>query len=678
MSADLGEAAHATHKDYIHSFLDPGGSQTRLLTLRKGHKHEELCGYLSTYSLTSTLPRYDAISYCWGDVNSRDHYINLDGSHLPITRNAHAALVNTRVPTQDAILWMDQVCIDQSNLDEKIEHIARMGEIFRYAHRVLIHLGDSIPGLDDFFGFLYVLSLETLISSRPAWHWSKIKRLLQTKPSSLPSDNPLEKMFPVAQLLQPRTLELLQEYENRVDMLLQTHEALLNSPWFLRIWVVQESVLARQLHLVHHGQIVHWDAFIIVTKRMNSNTPSPRYPRSTLQGLRSAFTIDNLRLASLTSPRWWPMVLQKLWSFLGRGHRDISHGSSLSLLVLLRHFRIQKASDDRDKVFGLLGLAPNDVSALLGENYGSANYTSSIAGICIHYAVSHMIHSGTLDVLMATCSSAAVHASLPYWIPDWSQEAPICDSGYALLRYRKQPPHLAAMSRPANPEFLVTKDGSVGVVLAGIEFDVVSDVMNEMVDVGSFWDPRHSIWKIWRDFALQQESSIADIEDALDTEETRRQLLDLYSSFWRVLCYDVDSALERTTRESVSQFLKWSAGLLGNDIMAAQDITGTIIWRGRKIFRTKRGYLGNGCANVLPGDKICLCYGGRFPLLLRADPDTEFVARTSTREDKGKMGKSQLGYKLIGGDCYVDGIAYGEGLEVAREEGMEDREFCLI
>ena len=64
--------------------------------------------------------------------------------------------------------------------------------------------------------------------------------------------------------------------------------------------------------------------------------------------------------------------------------------------------------------------------------------------------------------------------------------------------------------------------------------------------------------------------------------------------------------------------------------------------------------LGSGPPDIRPDDRVCVLYGGHFPLILRQD---------------GKLNQ----YKLIG-ECFVDGLMYGEGMDM----GLESRDFLLV
>lgn len=99
---------------------------------------------------------------------------------------------------------------------------------------------------------------------------------------------------------------------------------------------------------------------------------------------------------------------------------------------------------------------------------------------------------------------------------------------------------------------------------------------------------------------------------------------------------------------------------------------GTVHWFYRRcIFETKNRRFGRSCSHVRPGDKICLLYGGRLPFILREAGMTDVV------NENGETVQKQR-YQMIGGECYVDGLVDGEGLEIARRKSLPVEDFCLI
>lgn len=84
---------------------------------------------------------YEALSYVWGDPKL-SHSISIDEFKLPITANLHTALANLRSPYIERLLWVDAMCIDQTNDREKEWQIGLMYQIYACASCVVVWLGE--------------------------------------------------------------------------------------------------------------------------------------------------------------------------------------------------------------------------------------------------------------------------------------------------------------------------------------------------------------------------------------------------------------------------------------------------------------------------------------------------------------------------------------------------------
>ena len=61
---------------------------------------------------------YEALSYVWGSAEKPQHVATDDG-HIPVTTNLHMALRRLRDRVLDRIIWIDAICIDQGNTQER-------------------------------------------------------------------------------------------------------------------------------------------------------------------------------------------------------------------------------------------------------------------------------------------------------------------------------------------------------------------------------------------------------------------------------------------------------------------------------------------------------------------------------------------------------------------------------
>ncbi|KAJ8064481.1 hypothetical protein OCU04_006815 [Sclerotinia nivalis] len=104
---------------------------------------------VETISLLSN-PEYEALSYVWGDA-SIQRTIIFNEIPFSVTQNLAIALHHLRLSDKPRRLWVDALCINQSDVKERNEQVRLMGEIYSMAKPVLIWLGESFEGSDEIF-----------------------------------------------------------------------------------------------------------------------------------------------------------------------------------------------------------------------------------------------------------------------------------------------------------------------------------------------------------------------------------------------------------------------------------------------------------------------------------------------------------------------------------------------
>jgi len=93
---------------------------------------------------------YDALSYVWGNPEvTLPIYIGEHEHELRVTTNLYAALLHLRNSTLERIIWIDAICIDQKNGEEKAQQIPLMAKIYSQASRVLVWLGEAADNSDQ-------------------------------------------------------------------------------------------------------------------------------------------------------------------------------------------------------------------------------------------------------------------------------------------------------------------------------------------------------------------------------------------------------------------------------------------------------------------------------------------------------------------------------------------------
>jgi hypothetical protein len=131
--------------EYIYSPLSQPDS-TRLLELlpRKDDAKNLRCKlieYPLRSSNNSSHP-YEALSYVWGSEDTPQSII-IDDQNLSITQNLYTVLLYLQNYSLSRIIWIDAICINQTDKTEKEHQIPLMVEIYGKASRVLVWLGEA-------------------------------------------------------------------------------------------------------------------------------------------------------------------------------------------------------------------------------------------------------------------------------------------------------------------------------------------------------------------------------------------------------------------------------------------------------------------------------------------------------------------------------------------------------
>lgn len=96
---------------------------------------------------------FEALSYTWGSTDHLEDGFVINSvtsdsvqpimSTLPLTTNLASALRHIRSVSKTRILWIDAICINQKDFEERGQQVQRMGSIYKSASRVLAWLGPS-------------------------------------------------------------------------------------------------------------------------------------------------------------------------------------------------------------------------------------------------------------------------------------------------------------------------------------------------------------------------------------------------------------------------------------------------------------------------------------------------------------------------------------------------------
>jgi len=301
----------------------------RLLRL-DSTRHPILC-CLETVALDQA-PEFWALSYLWGSeakpvsLKISNRWGQADGC-IAVTKNCGDAIAALLPLMGVRHLWVDAVCINQSNLQEKQLQIPLMGEIYSQASLVVGHLHtDSMFSV----GLLVHKMVQTIGNQKKFY------------------------MDSAASFLIFRALG-----------------ALLQHPYFGRAWVLQEMVLARSQIILFGRDCIHLDHLLVIAKGQSEDLIALR--GDVLPGGASRtqlFKLDELTwfIIAAASFRDHSDVVDRLRSYLAQ--KDVSQ--RLTIAEIVDHNVPLGAKDPRDQVYALLSLASDSTVPELQPNYSKA------------------------------------------------------------------------------------------------------------------------------------------------------------------------------------------------------------------------------------------------------------------------------------------------------------------
>lgn len=269
--------------------------------------------------LTWHIPPYEALSYSWGTAQEEEYIYVVDETEIPSTpawlkirRNLAIAMRHLRYPDRPRTLWVDAICINQADVEERGRQVKRMSRIYPLSENVLIWLGpesgDSKHALETLEYFSQ--QVEYVVSHR----WGDA-------PNAQEQDW-WRDGFPLP-------------YNKKTwDSIL----SLLRRPWFERVWVLQEALSCDRVVLQCGRDSISW------------------------VHVRKALLV--LRQKSSMLP---PDIRDRLLPY-ARGLMAPPLASCEHLFLWTRN---QQCTDPRDKVYGILGLLDPRIVDRIEVNYST-------------------------------------------------------------------------------------------------------------------------------------------------------------------------------------------------------------------------------------------------------------------------------------------------------------------
>lgn len=337
---------------------------------------------LQTVSLASSDLQFDALSYVWG-AQDEVFPIILDGRRSHVHQNLHTALpyltrrgdCNITRP-----IWIDAICINQVDEEEKMTQIQLMNRIYRQAAKVWAWLGisehqEKIPEA--------IALLVAFSDLRGNWEEPSI------------SDEEMPTVL--------RTVDL--DRWSPADWSALTH--LINNDWYRRLWVVQEAALAQDL------AFLCGDHEIACQQMEDVLHESHHLSRVRYVDFQTRDIYSNIGLFSIRE------TVQEVQEMHGRGLL------SSELVMVSRWVAYgQTCLRPEDRVLGILGMTDEWSVEIAGMNF---HQHSSISALYTRFATMVLGHSDYNNEWWKWLGMAFAfnrNEDLPSWVPDLHHQAP--------------------------------------------------------------------------------------------------------------------------------------------------------------------------------------------------------------------------------------------------------------
>ena len=543
-------------------------------------------------------PEYIALSYAWGDATETKP-IQIGKTTIPITASLHGALAALRHKTQEVLVWADALSIDQHNRDERTQQVKLMTEIYSMATRVAVWLGSERDDSDialDFLSKIYTASRQES---------TEMTRLIEAS---------------------AKTRQLLAVV------------ALFERAYWQRLWVVQEVLNAKEIFVYCGTTCLDWRVYMTVSEAFTRHRSDidRYYPGGLYDESGKLWQSANQFSYSQVLIHQGPGSFSNLKPILNLG--------DISLLQVLRLCRKKLAFDPRDKVFGILGVLPENIRDNFRVDYSLSAKEAYTDVVDYLLSTTERVDIICEAIYFPLCSSSM---KLPTWVPDWSHVPQTTGLG---LSYG------FSAGEDTNVEFKFQDEQRTKLQLAAVP---LSKIACHGVAVGTLCATADYLMAFlhWRALLLGA-NDITGVKDALNNLSFQQAFctticLDQVPPQWkdnlREIVYHLFSYLLSTRLPYLPldhQLISYTMAPLGISNQECRNLLHKHIgvrMMGRCFCLTSDGSLGMGTGFMAPGDEIVVPLGCRTPILLRRE---------------GGNGE----YRLVG-DVYIHGYMRGLAIQ---------------
>ena len=354
-------------------------SEIRLVSFQKNQGASSPFELRLEHFESPKAPSYIALSYVWGDPNN-SHPVMVNGQNFNVTQNLNEALLHIYKLSSifeqglgqrseggqvHLFLWIDALCINQRDIDERSKQISRMTQIFSSAFTVLVWLGTSEElELDqlDFEHLLYYLELVLPYLDFP--------KSISTSPYSISQREP----------------------EKNLVRLRHVYRKIIECDWFSRVWVLQEHALSQRKPCAMIGD----NPFSLESFYAFGSAYSRALGEKSREdpGILGKDRVDSLLFNSerLTRDRLGTTFLREL--IASREFQDKSLANQL--LSIKGNQGIRNTTVLHDQIYGLLGM----VNLTRLPTQLTPNYRLSYGQVCKDYTKFIIENTRDLRILM--------------------------------------------------------------------------------------------------------------------------------------------------------------------------------------------------------------------------------------------------------------------------------------
>ncbi|KAF3008752.1 hypothetical protein E8E13_010107 [Curvularia kusanoi] len=398
----------------------------RLLDLRKATMDDDiLVGFKLVTVPLYTAPKFVALSYCWGSTHLCTGIFVSTPTHenqvYRVTENLAACLHSLLVLRKRHIryLWVDQICINQENTDERNAQVRCMADIYKLASRVIVWLGQAAMFYEDDFDIAIDPDNINIDSDGTT---------IDSNDTTIDSDDITGDADDV---IIDADLHMLWRGKTIQSWLREW--VIFGRPWFFRQWVFQEAVFARRISFLLGTASLD---FATLSRRLKSLDEFLAENRAQSFIHDHSFYLylneDFISLLEDTRPptraSWWP------------GSARLQVRNSEDLVTILFALNAQQCQDPRDKIFSLTGIASN----VLPVDF--VNYDRPAASVFQDLSRHIVQESKSLEAL--TYLDRNIQEQRPTWVVHWGEGV---SQGLIGLHVKKPSASLGRKWRPSLP-----------------------------------------------------------------------------------------------------------------------------------------------------------------------------------------------------------------------------------